>query len=225
MASISGRFLIGFIFLGLLAIGTNARPGVHFHPCKTLFISYTISSIKSPLSEDPNNPNPSGFLTVFSEIREFNPRIILPSGPSVEFIAHGGRPDLRHPIRYSHGNDVVKPDIGRPPYPFGFFGIGSLRERTKDILSVVVALLFGVVCGALTSATIDYDVKKMGYVKIPDDPVAAPVKEVFLEAILSVDQEEFLRFAGDAKAMFDYRGVGGRCATLRDFLISNSSQH
>ncbi|KAG2722800.1 hypothetical protein I3760_02G142900 [Carya illinoinensis] len=29
----------------------------------------------------------------------------------------------------------------------------SLRDRTKDILSVVVALLFGVGCGALTAAT------------------------------------------------------------------------
>ncbi|XP_043695546.1 uncharacterized protein LOC122646122 [Telopea speciosissima] len=204
MASIPRHFFIASIFLGLLFIRANARPGVHFHPCKTIFISYTISSIKSPLSENPNDPNPSGFFTIFSEIREFNPRIIL---PSVELIGDDGRPDLRHPIRHFHGEDVVKSDIVRPPYPFGF---GSIRERTKDILSVVVALLFGVGCGALTSATMylawslitnrfefndseregedgddsdgfgDYDVKKLGYVKIPDDTVAvaAPVKQV-----------------------------------------------
>ncbi|KAF5190443.1 transmembrane protein [Thalictrum thalictroides] len=90
-----------------------------------------------------------------------------------------------------------KPDSRQPALPS--FGVtSSLRERTKDILSVVVALLFGVGCGALTSATMylawtlitnrynearDYDdedsdfnsdyedvsPKKMGYCKIPDD--------------------------------------------------------
>lgn len=82
--------------------------------------------------------------------------------------------------------------------PFlGSFGISSLRDRTKDILSVVLALLFGVGCGALTSATMylvwsvitsryeireagsdseesdDENPKDMSYVKIP----AAPAKE------------------------------------------------
>ncbi|XP_042508260.1 uncharacterized protein LOC122084239 [Macadamia integrifolia] len=207
MASLPRLFLIAFVFLGFIAIGTNARPGLHFHPCKTLFISYTISSIKSPQSRNPNDRNPSRFFTIFSEIREFHPRIIL---PSVELITDDGRPDLRRPIRHFRGDDVVKPDIARPSYPFGFSHFGSLRERTKDILSVVVALLFGVGCGALTSATMylawslitnrfefndseregedgddsdgfdDYDVKKMGYVKIPDDTVAVQVKQVKL---------------------------------------------
>ncbi|KAJ6290844.1 hypothetical protein OIU78_026571 [Salix suchowensis] len=77
---------------------------------------------------------------------------------------------------------------------FGSYDLSSLRDRTKDILSVVVALLFGVGCGALTAATMylvwslfspsqsrydDYfdgefsdeeeeDLKKIGYVKIPE---------------------------------------------------------
>ncbi|KAF2314776.1 hypothetical protein GH714_033523 [Hevea brasiliensis] len=73
--------------------------------------------------------------------------------------------------------------------------MSSLRDRTKDILSVVVALLFGVGCGALTAATMylvwslfstrydyryeefdgedgdeedDLSAKKMGYGKIPE---------------------------------------------------------
>lgn len=82
--------------------------------------------------------------------------------------------------------------------------INSFRDRTRDILSVVVALLFGVGCGALTAATMylvwalvvnrqsydfeeeedDYEndesdaasLKKLGYVKIPA-PAPAPVKE------------------------------------------------
>ncbi|KAF9603578.1 hypothetical protein IFM89_037077 [Coptis chinensis] len=84
----------------------------------------------------------------------------------------------------------------------------SLRERTKDILSVVVALLFGVGCGALTSATMylawslitnrfeeshddgdfsdDDDVasfKKMGYCKIPDDAAKAPAPVLAKEVV------------------------------------------
>lgn len=90
--------------------------------------------------------------------------------------------------------------------PFGFlsYDFSSLRDRTKDILSVVVALLFGVGCGALTAATMymvwslfsnrydyhdSYDddyvaedeidsPKKMGYVKIPAiESAPAPAKE------------------------------------------------
>ncbi|XWS75317.1 hypothetical protein CRYUN_Cryun01aG0076000 [Craigia yunnanensis] len=77
--------------------------------------------------------------------------------------------------------------------------LSSLRERSRDILSVVVALLFGVGCGALTAATLylvwtlfsarfdyhrayleeedesdeEFSPKKMGYVNIP----AVNVKE------------------------------------------------
>ncbi|KAE8676523.1 NC domain-containing protein-related [Hibiscus syriacus] len=76
------------------------------------------------------------------------------------------------------------------PKPSGVFT--SLRERSRDILSVVVSLLFGVGCGALTGATLylvwslfsarsDYhqafleedesdgelSPKKIGYVNIP----------------------------------------------------------
>ncbi|XP_043717930.1 uncharacterized protein LOC122665861 [Telopea speciosissima] len=207
MATTSRLLLIASIFLSLLAIGANSRPGIHFHPCNTLFISFTISSVKSPHFRNPNGPNPSGFFTIFSVIREFNPK-------NIEFIDHDDRPVIHHPvwdqlpIQHSYRDDVVKPDIVRPMYLFGSFSIGSLREHTKDILSVLVSLLFGVGCGALTSATMylawsliinrygfndserededgddsdcfsDYDVKKMGYVKIPEDPIAAPAKEV-----------------------------------------------
>ncbi|PIA60687.1 hypothetical protein AQUCO_00300300v1 [Aquilegia coerulea] len=83
-----------------------------------------------------------------------------------------------------------KPAPRHPAAVLPSFGgvTSSLRDRTKDILSVVVALLFGVGCGALTSATMylawtlitnhdsdfssddeDVNPKKMGYCKIPDD--------------------------------------------------------
>ncbi|GMI74035.1 hypothetical protein like AT1G65720 [Hibiscus trionum] len=81
----------------------------------------------------------------------------------------------------------LKPSDPKPSNVFS-----SLRERSRDILSVVVALLFGVGCGALTAATLylvwtlfsarsDYhqafleedesdgelSPKKIGYVNIP----------------------------------------------------------
>lgn len=83
------------------------------------------------------------------------------------------------------------------------YDFSSLRDRTKDILSVVVALLFGLGCGALIAATMylvwsvffnryDYRAfddyvdedqiespKKMGYAKISaSEPVPGPTKEV-----------------------------------------------
>ncbi|XP_010277330.1 PREDICTED: uncharacterized protein LOC104611804 [Nelumbo nucifera] len=199
-STLQHHLFIAFISLGLLAIGASARPGVHFHPCKTLFISYTISSLKPSNSLDfpqnPNSadPNPSGFFAVFSEIREFDPKPNF--FHSSEFFID--RPDFSRPrVVRSYGNDMLKSDVSPRPVPFSTFGVSSLRERTKDILSVVVALLFGVGCGALTSATmylawslitnryeiresedysedfsddVDDDIakaKKMGYVKIP----------------------------------------------------------
>ncbi|XP_050160445.1 uncharacterized protein LOC126633994 [Malus sylvestris] len=85
------------------------------------------------------------------------------------------------------------------------YDLSSLRDRTKDIMSVVVSLLFGVGCGALTAATMylawsvfisrhddsgsssfdddfkDLSPKKVGYVKIPEvtaDSVSPPPSTV-----------------------------------------------
>ncbi|MBA0679326.1 hypothetical protein Goari_011100 [Gossypium aridum] len=103
----------------------------------------------------------------------------------------------------STGFVTVFTEIGQlnivPPRPKPSDVLSSLRERSKDILSVVVALLFGVFSGALTAATLylvwtlfssryDYhracleddeidgelSPKKVGYVTIP----TVNVKEV-----------------------------------------------
>ncbi|KAK8498474.1 hypothetical protein V6N13_100075 [Hibiscus sabdariffa] len=89
-------------------------------------------------------------------------------------------------------NPLPVPSGPKPSYVFS-----SLRDRSRDILSVVVALLFGVGCGALTAAAIylvwmifaarceyheddefdkEFSPKKMGYVNIPAIP-AVNVKE------------------------------------------------
>ncbi|MBA0688234.1 hypothetical protein Goari_006036 [Gossypium aridum] len=89
-------------------------------------------------------------------------------------------------------NPLSMPADTKPSYVFS-----SLRDRSRDILSVVVALLFGVGCGSLTAAAIylvwiiftarceyheddesdeEFSPKKMGYVNIPANP-AVNVKE------------------------------------------------
>ncbi|KAE8708495.1 NC domain-containing protein-related [Hibiscus syriacus] len=86
--------------------------------------------------------------------------------------------------------------IHEDPKPSHVFS--SLRDRSRDILSVVAALLLGVGCGALTAATIyliwmifmarreyheDYEFneeispKEMGFVNIPVNPAVNVKKE------------------------------------------------
>ncbi|XP_010551600.1 PREDICTED: uncharacterized protein LOC104822158 [Tarenaya hassleriana] len=186
----SSAFLRLAIFVGFLAISAAAA-----RPCKTFLIS------SYSLSITPENPNPNSdgepdfssprFVTVFT-VRRFSPYHRRP------FFAH-----RRHdgggflPSAFVRSSSESRPEFS---IPFISENINSFRDRTRDILSVVVALLFGVGCGALTAATMylvwalvanrhsynfegeDYETdgyddsthKKMGYVKIPDP---APVKE------------------------------------------------
>ncbi|KAL0008979.1 hypothetical protein SO802_010481 [Lithocarpus litseifolius] len=50
-----------------------------------------------------------------------------------------------------HRNDMPL-GYRKPQQPLASYDFSSLRDLTKDILSVAVALLFGVGCGALTAA-------------------------------------------------------------------------
>ncbi|XP_057468620.1 uncharacterized protein LOC130757813 [Actinidia eriantha] len=133
------------IVLGLLAIAATARPGRYFHPCKTLIL-FTSSSSAYPLDQNPNfpleNPNlhlPNPTVTIFfTEFREFRPKpAFIPTHPTI-FV------------------DRAAVDEENRPLPFGLYSsVGaSFRDRTKDILSVVGSLLFGVGCGAITAATL-----------------------------------------------------------------------
>ncbi|KAL5987631.1 hypothetical protein ACLOJK_035381, partial [Asimina triloba] len=163
----------------------------------------TLSSSPSPPSPPPTNPNrPSAIYAVYrQEFNRFDPNSLQPSDnlfleslrPHPEFPR-----TVRFPYFFNNDKTEVHPhaEIPHPVVRFPSFGASSLRDRTKDILSVVLALLFGVGCGALTSATMylvwsvvtsryesqDSDgedgednvgANAVGYVKIP----AAPVKE------------------------------------------------
>ncbi|CAK9139646.1 unnamed protein product [Ilex paraguariensis] len=182
MATSTYRFLLSFTILGLLAIAATARP------CKTLFFISTTSYY--PIDQNPNVPlrnhNKPGFLTFFyTEVREIHPK----------------------PTIFIDRTDIAVQK--RPIVPELYSSVtNSVRDRTKDIMSVVGALLFGVGCGALTAATMyliwslftpnrfefgdsyedfgdesnggdDVSAKKMGYVTIPAIPDAVkPAKQL-----------------------------------------------
>lgn len=185
MASLTQRLLfLQLAIIAVLTVTANARP------CKTLFISSYSFSFKQ-------NPSASGFVTVVTEISRFNPRPVHDRSLPSEIFLFPAQHEARS--EQIERNDASLPSglkkyLPSSSYDFDF---SSLRERTKDILSVVVALLFGVGCGALTAATmylawslfsnrfydnrygspysdddeeeddVDVNPKKMGYVKIP----------------------------------------------------------
>ncbi|EXB86771.1 hypothetical protein L484_007795 [Morus notabilis] len=152
-------------------------------PCKTLWVSSYSFSLRQ-------QPSSSGSVTVFTEISHFRP--LLPADAAF-FIDVDDRPELsQFQLQQQQQQPQPQPQqlLPRiqPLLSSAAADLSSLRDRTKDILSVVVALLFGVGCGALTAATMylawslfstrnDYSEefedadelspKKMGYVKIP----------------------------------------------------------
>lgn len=172
--------LLVFLLLAAATLSVSAA-----RPCKTLLISsYSFSLRRLP------NPSPSGvgFVTVLTEVTQTRPLILIDeeSFDSDQFSVPSSAAETSFPS-------------------FWPYDLSSLRDRTKDILSVVVALLFGVGCGALTAATMylawslfadprhggdddddyydgfasdeDFSPKKVGYVKIPAAVVAVSAKE------------------------------------------------
>ncbi|XP_020094780.1 uncharacterized protein LOC109714516 [Ananas comosus] len=193
MAPSSSSALLLAVVFALLAASAMARPGVAFHPCNTIFISYTFSSSSSSSSGDGDGDGvvlrrPATSITIYRVLTPF--RTLRPLRPSA-FASLPAEPvEIRRPHRVASAAAAE-------------FGVSSLKDRAKDILVVVVGLLFGVGCGALTAATMylawsvvtnryeicgsegydeeedDYALenpKKAGYVKIPAADLA-PAKE------------------------------------------------
>ncbi|CAL0315688.1 unnamed protein product [Lupinus luteus] len=129
------------VLIGLLALSVTATATAR--PCRTFFISSYSFSIPSLIDRD--DPSSSATLTSFTEIRSFIPVYISSVKPSFSDQIFVDRAQEDNVVEFDHHRRV----------PFGFSAndFSSLRNRTKDILSVVVALLFGVGCGALTAAT------------------------------------------------------------------------
>ncbi|KAJ7960001.1 putative Transmembrane protein [Quillaja saponaria] len=144
------------ILLGLLSLSISATA----RPCKTLFISSYSFSFKEPHGDNHHftHQNPSaGFVTIFTQIRPLKPIFVNNNDKStLETEIFFDRPRLfptfeERPIPEEVG--IQRRSSQLRPFGLSTYDFSSLRDRTKDILSVVVALLFGVGCGALTAAT------------------------------------------------------------------------
>uniref|UniRef100_A0A7N0UY90 Uncharacterized protein n=1 Tax=Kalanchoe fedtschenkoi TaxID=63787 RepID=A0A7N0UY90_KALFE len=194
---VRSTILLAAFFVGFLSVPATARP------CKTLFITFSIEPVRV------HHPNPNFF---FIDPAEEQPAAIRLPGPEVS--SDGGffiidRPNFgfdrpNFPRGPRPVDEQPRSFLGLFPHPRETIDFDSLFDRSKDVLSVVVALLFGVGCGALTAATMyfawilvvgrredddedqegfysDYDdipsPKKGGYVKIAE-AAPAPVKEV-----------------------------------------------
>ncbi|CAK7338829.1 unnamed protein product [Dovyalis caffra] len=186
------KLLLSFsILLCFISFSASARP------CKTLFISSYSLSIK-PVNPNPNTNTPSSAFLIVTEIQETSTSTSSLTFFNRRFIPVVSKDNYRntHEIPDKKGflETARRGELGSFWEGFSSYDLSSLRDRTKDILSVVVALLFGVGCGALTAATMylvwslfspsqsrysDYfdgdfsddeveDVKKIGYVKIPE---------------------------------------------------------
>ncbi|CAN0913880.1 hypothetical protein LINGRAHAP2_LOCUS28197 [Linum grandiflorum] len=197
-------FLLFTVLIGFLSSSASAA-----RPCKTLYISsYTVSV--RPLHSF-RFPNPSlgrrsaGFVAIVTEIGHQSSSLDSSSDLIVDRAVF---PGFVHRREEQQQQQQQEQGFARLlPFGVSSHDISSLRDRTKDILSVVVALLFGVGCGALTAASMylvwslfaarsgasyyyesDYDEeeedddaspKKNGYVAIPEaEKFAAPAKAV-----------------------------------------------
>ncbi|CAN1123026.1 hypothetical protein LINPERPRIM_LOCUS3010 [Linum perenne] len=185
MASTSRQLPVAFLLLLAVLIGFLSVTVSAGRPCKTLYISsYTVSvrPLHTFRFPNPSLGRRSGFVAIVTEIGHQS---------SLESSS-----DMIVDQEQEGFNRIL-------PFGISSHDISSLRDRTKDILSVVVALLFGVGCGALTAASMylvwslfaarsgayydesDYEEeedaspKKIGYVAIPEaEKVAAPAKTV-----------------------------------------------
>ncbi|CAD6212950.1 unnamed protein product [Miscanthus lutarioriparius] len=129
----------------LLAVVAASLLAADARPCHTFLVAFPA---------DPNpNPNPSrgdgavhhhlGIPRVATVITVFRVRRLGPHVP------HGHR--SHHHLHSIPANvQIHRPDL---PHPAAAAAAGP-QERARDILVVVVGLLFGVACGALTAASV-----------------------------------------------------------------------
>ncbi|KAK4760810.1 hypothetical protein SAY87_005703 [Trapa incisa] len=195
----TSRLFVPLLALLLIQLGSLSVP-VSGRPCKTLFVSsYSFSSIRLPAFI--RNPNPEGgavYVDLPASGRPYSSwryvAIFTATFPA-------DRMNRESDFVGETSIEAQRLEERKQDGVFGLFDTSSLRDRSKDILSVVVALLFGVGCGALTAVTIymawyvmtnggsDYfeesddeyesyaSPKQMGYVKIPSStPSLVPAK-------------------------------------------------
>ncbi|KAL6563922.1 hypothetical protein OROHE_005162 [Orobanche hederae] len=133
------------LIISLLAATASARP------CKTLFYFSATTTTYYPYNSLPRNPNPN------SLIGNQNPRYLTLIFTSTTTPSSNRRPYINSDSDAAAAfddNPQSSPMMTSFNFPLKFYSSASssMRERSKDIMSVVGALLFGVGCGALTAA-------------------------------------------------------------------------
>ncbi|KAG5620739.1 hypothetical protein H5410_005957 [Solanum commersonii] len=204
------KFPLLLLGLSLLTVSATARP------CKTLFFFTSASYYPIPAAHS-SNPNPNfnlqypsfspRFLTFFFTIAPFpdDESKLQYNKPSISLLRNSifsGEEDQLVEREEEEEDDVSKRSSSMIPVEFYSSVKSSIRDRTKDIMGVMGAMLFGAGCGALTAAmmyliwslfwptTLDFEdssddhasPKKMGYVALPtkvvDDDLKKPAKDV-----------------------------------------------
>ncbi|XP_072984385.1 uncharacterized protein [Typha latifolia] len=137
----------------------SARPGVAFHPCNILLISF---SADNNIADAYFFRHPSAIFSIYRVITPFHPSPV----------------DLDRAVLIRRAN---------LPAAAEKVGVSSPRNRAKDVVVVAAGLLFGFGCGAVTAAVMylawslvadRYEIyeeeddddecpKKAGYVQIP----------------------------------------------------------
>ncbi|XP_073317243.1 uncharacterized protein [Primulina huaijiensis] len=135
------------LLLLLAAAAAAARP------CKTIFyFSATTETSYYPL----RNPIPN---SLFQNPRHLTLVFTTTTSPASQLTDHLSSMsfDSVNPLDFESDSDSESSStMTSSNLPIKFYSsvFNSIRERTRDIMSVVGALLFGVACGALTATTV-----------------------------------------------------------------------
>ncbi|KAK4274965.1 hypothetical protein QN277_018118 [Acacia crassicarpa] len=132
------------VLLGFLALSTSATA----RPCRTFFVSFYSVSV--------GRHSPAATLTAFEEIRSLDfvgNNDDNHDNPSLAAVIFFDSALSGHPLEEDEHETKIELQMSQIRVSFGFSSrnFSSFRERTVDIVSVVLALLFGVTGGALTA--------------------------------------------------------------------------
>uniref|UniRef100_A0A452YGN6 Uncharacterized protein n=3 Tax=Triticinae TaxID=1648030 RepID=A0A452YGN6_AEGTS len=147
VAAMADRLVLLVLVVAAASL-TVASPVAAARPCNTLFISSHSANANPSNDPDHRSPLTTTVVTVF-RIRRFGPHFLRTQGHAHPHLNH----HHRHHLHSIPANiQIRRPEL--PELPHSAAGVAaSIQERVKDILVVLVGILFGLGCGALTAAS------------------------------------------------------------------------
>ncbi|RLN18036.1 hypothetical protein C2845_PM02G11250 [Panicum miliaceum] len=121
----------------LLAVATASLLAADARPCRTFLVAFPADPNPDPSAVDAAAHHYRGVPHVATVVTVFR----------VRRLGHRNHPHL-HSIPANV--QIRRPELPHPAHA----AAGGPQERARDILVVVVGLLFGVACGALTAASV-----------------------------------------------------------------------